>query len=66
VWSHGSGNAVGFPDIHLIAAGSVAANTGVLIVLGRLPALDVALVHTSAILSVRLISSVNHGYSPDR
>ena len=66
VRSHGSGNAVGFPDIHLIAAGSVAANTGVLIVLGRLPALHVALVHTSAILSVRLISSVNHGYSPGR
>jgi hypothetical protein len=31
----------------------VAANPGVLIVLGRLPALDVALVHPSAILSVR-------------
>lgn len=43
VRSVSSGNAVGFPDIHLRAARSVAANTSVLVVLRRHPAVHVGL-----------------------
>jgi hypothetical protein len=43
VRSESSGDAVGFPDIHLRAASSVATNTSVLVILGRLPALHVGL-----------------------
>lgn len=50
VRSVGSGNAVGFPDIHLRAARSVAANTSVLVALGRHPVVHVGLYHALAIL----------------
>jgi hypothetical protein len=46
-------DAVGFPDIHLSAAGSVATNAGVLVVVGGLPAIDVALSRASVILIPR-------------
>jgi hypothetical protein len=43
VGSHCIGNAVGFPDIHFRAAGSVVTDTGVYIVGRRNPAVDIAL-----------------------
>lgn len=45
----GTGNAVGFPDIHLRAARSVTANTSVLVVLRRLPVVHVGLYHALVI-----------------
>lgn len=41
--SVGSGDRVGLPDIHLRAAGAVFAGSGVLVVVGWVPALDVGL-----------------------
>lgn len=40
----GRRDAVGFPDIHLGAAGTVATNTGILVAVGRLPSFYVGLI----------------------
>ena len=60
--SVGRRDAVGFPDIHLGTAGTMATNTGILVAVGRLPSFHVGLISIVTIFGRK----VKADFLPDR